>query len=222
MAHAKKKQSSNSLGLEAQSLAQSLYIRSIEDKTVSVGLGFAGTGKTYIAATMAAQFKIDHKKGRIILCRPNVSDSRGIGYLPGDEKEKMAPWIRPYTDVFNIHLNGTTEKYLEDGTILAVPFEHMQGLSFNDCYVLLDEAQHTTRKEMEMFLKRIGKNCKVIISGDIQQARLGETSGLALLVELCNNKVQLQEYIGITEFNDPNDIVRSDFCRVITQAFDEE
>lgn len=217
-----KSQSSNSLGLQPFSQAQSDYIHSVEDNVVTIALGYAGTGKTYIASTCASQFKIDNKlKGKIILTRPNISDSRTGGYLPGDKDEKMAPWVAPYVEVMNKHLQGKVEEYMEKGTIEIVPFEFMQGRTFDDCYVLLDEAQYTTPWEMKMFLKRIGKNCKVIINGDIRQSKMGPNSGLAMLIDLCNTKVELQEYIGIVEFNNPDDIVRSDFCRAITVILDD-
>jgi len=218
----KPKPSSNSLGLTPQSLVQSLYMESIEENDVTISVGYAGSGKTYIAATAASQFKIDHKaKGRIILTRPNRDDSPTMGFLPGEDIEKMTPWVRPYLEVFNKHLNGTTTKYLEDGTISVIAFEHIQGLTFDDAYVLLDEAQFTTRSEMKKFLKRIGKNTKVIINGDIAQANMGKTSGLAMLIDLWHSDAEVRESVGLVEFNDVNDIVRSDFCRMITPKVDK-
>lgn len=216
------KKSSGSVKLEAMSLNQSKYIRSIDDNIVSVGLGFAGSGKTYIASTLAAQFKIDNKDSRIVLCRPNVSDSRTLGFLPGTEMEKMAPWITPYTDVLRKHLQGLYEKELAEEGIQVVPFEFMQGRTFDNSFVILDEAQHTSPKEMEMFLKRIGKNTKVVICGDIPQARLGNQSGLKMLLDMRTDAAtpEVSENIGFVEFDNPDDIVRSDFCREITKAFD--
>ena len=218
----KPKKSSGSVKLEAMSLNQSKYIRSIDDNIVSVGLGFAGSGKTYIASTLAAQFKIDNKDSRIVLCRPNVSDSRTLGFLPGTEMEKMAPWITPYTDVLRKHLQGMFEKELAEEGIQVVPFEFMQGRTFDNSFVILDEAQHTSPKEMEMFLKRIGKNTKVVICGDIPQARLGLSSGLKMLLDMRTDSAtpEVAENIGFVEFDNPDDIVRSDFCREITKAFD--
>jgi len=217
---ARKKSSSGSVQLEPLSLAQSQYIESIKEKVVSIGLGYAGTGKTYIAATLAAQFKIDNRKeGKIVLCRPNISDSRTIGYLKGDMEEKMAAWVVPYTDVLRKHLSGHFEEYVANGTIEVVPFEYMQGRSWDNSYIMLDEAQHTSPKEMEMFLKRIGTDSKVVISGDLRQAAKGKSSGLADIVELYESNSDLQEYMGITGFFNPSDIVRSDFCRMITRIY---
>ena len=213
---------SNSLGLQALSQNQSHYINSIDEYVVSVGTGFAGSGKTYIASTCAAQFMIDNKDSRIVLCRPNVSDSKSIGFLPGEELDKMAPWITPYTDILRKHLNGTYEKAMQSGAIQVVRFEYMQGRTFDNSFVILDEAQHTTPKEIEMFLKRIGKDSKVVICGDIPQARLGPKSGLNLIIKMHTDKAlpEVSSNIGITDFNNPDDIVRSVFCREITKAFD--
>ena len=217
-----KKQSSGSIHLEPLSLAQSYYITSIEEKVVSVGMGFAGSGKTYIAATKAAQFKIDNRKeGKIILCRPNVSDSRSIGFLPGELEDKMASWVVPYMDVLRKHLNGKLEEYVANETVQVVPFEYMQGRTWDNSFIMLDEAQHTSPKEMEMFLKRIGTESKVVITGDLDQSAKGQSSGLKSLLDMQTRVKYLQEFIGITEFKDPNDIVRSDFCRIITKAYSE-
>jgi len=217
-----KKQSSGSIHLEPLSLAQSYYITSIEEKVVSVGMGFAGSGKTYIAATKAAQFKIDNRKeGKIILCRPNVSDSRSIGFLPGELEDKMASWVVPYMDVLRKHLNGKLEEYVANETVQVVPFEYMQGRTWDNSFIMLDEAQHTSPKEMEMFLKRIGTESKVVITGDLDQSAKGQSSGLKSLLDMQTRVEYLQEFIGITEFKDPNDIVRSDFCRIITKAYSE-
>jgi phosphate starvation-inducible PhoH-like protein len=217
-----KKEESNSIKLEALSENQAQYIKSINDNVVSIGLGFAGSGKTYIAATLAAEFKITVGHSKIVLCRPNVSDSRSIGSLPGDEAEKMAPWITPYAEVLRSHLGDKFECDYRKGRIQVVPFEFMQGRTFDNSFVILDEAQHTSPKEMEMFLKRIGRGSKVVVCGDINQARLGEKSGLKHLIKMQSDWRfrDLRKIIGLTVFDNPDDIVRSDFCREITVAFD--
>ena len=211
--------SKGKIKVEPLSIAQGYYIQSIEDKMVSIGVGFAGTGKTYIAATLAAIFKTDNKKANIILCRPNVSDSKTIGFLPGEMEEKMAAWVVPYMDVLKKHMNGILEKYIVDGSVDVVPFEYMQGRTWDDSFIMLDEAQHTTPKEMEMFLKRIGTGSKVVITGDLKQAAKGNSSGLSMLVDMHGQLDYLSKHIGVTEFDDLNDIVRSDFCKVISKAF---
>lgn len=209
--------------LEPKSHNQAEYIHSISTNVVTVGLGFAGSGKTYVAATMAAQFKVAREKSSIVLCRPNVSDSKSIGALPGDSLEKMAPWIMPYTAVLKQHLGSEkVDADLRKGRIDVCVFEHMQGRTFDNSFVVLDEAQHTSPKEMEMFLKRIGEDTTVVVCGDIAQARLGEKSGLKMLLDMRNDSAlpEVAANIGFTEFNNPDDIVRSEFCREITVAFD--
>ena len=218
----KVKKEVSAIKLEPLSENQAKYIRSIQDNVVSIGLGFAGSGKTYIAATMAAEYKTNVRHSKIILCRPNVSDSKSIGFLPGDELEKMAPWITPYTEVLKKHLKEKFDCDYRKDRIQVVPFEYMQGRTFEDSFVILDEAQHTTPKEIEMFLKRIGRGSKVVVCGDINQARLGNKSGLKKLLKMHEDPSipEVKNNIGLTVFDNPNDIVRSDFCREITVAFD--
>ncbi len=209
--------------LEPRSEHQAEYVNSILKNVVTVGLGFAGTGKTYIASTMAAQFKNKVKNGKIVLCRPNVSDSKSIGALPGDSLDKMSPWISPYTSVLKEHLGVMrVEADMRKGAIEVCVFEHMQGRTFDDSFVILDEAQHTTQKEIEMFLKRVGVNSTVVVCGDIAQARLGERSGLKMLLDMHRDSglPEIKANIGLVEFNRPEDIVRSEFCRDVTVAFD--
>ncbi len=207
--------------LEPQSDHQAEYIQSIGDNVVTVGLGFAGTGKTYVASTLAAIFKNKEKYGRIVLCRPNVSDSKSIGALPGDTLDKLSPWIVPYTSVLKAHLGAERVKAdMASGSIEVVPFEVIQGRTFDDAFVLLDEAQHVTRGEMNTFLKRVGVNCTVVISGDIAQARLGKSSGLAWLLEMRKTIPEVRDNVSVVEFNCPEDIIRSDFCRQITVGID--
>ena len=218
----KKNEQAFTIDLEPRSEHQAEYIQSIKDNVVTVGLGFAGTGKTYIASTLAAQFKNKAKHAKIVLCRPNVSDSRSIGSLPGDTLEKMSPWIQPYTSVLKEHLGDErVEADMRKGSIEVCVFEHMQGRTFDDSFVILDEAQHATPKEVEMFLKRVGLNATVIICGDIAQARLGNKSGLKQLLDMSKDRgLPEMSEIGFVEFDNPDDIVRSDFCRSITMAYD--
>jgi phosphate starvation-inducible PhoH-like protein len=217
-----KNQQQFQIELEARSEHQAEYVASILRNVVTVGLGFAGTGKTYIASTLAAQFKNKEKHGRVVLCRPNVSDSKSIGSLPGDTLEKMSPWIQPYTSVLKQHLGDErVDADMRKGTIEVCVFEHMQGRTFDDAFVILDEAQHTTPKEMEMFLKRVGVNTTVIVCGDIAQSRLGPKSGLKQLLDMSKDgALPEMKQVGFVEFDNPDDIVRSEFCRDITMAYD--
>jgi phosphate starvation-inducible PhoH-like protein len=217
----RKNEDTFTIELEPQSEHQAEYIVSIRENVVTVGLGFAGTGKTYIASTLAAQFKNKSKHGRVILCRPNVSDSKSIGALPGDTLEKLSPWVVPYTAVLKEHLGQEkVDADMRKGTIEVVPFEVIQGRTFDDSFVLLDEAQHVSKSEMNTFLKRVGVNCTVVISGDIAQARLGKSSGLAWLLKMRETIPEVRDNVHVVEFNCPEDIVRSEFCRDITVGID--
>ena len=216
-----KKQNSNSLNLQPQSSNQSEYIRSLEDNVATIGLGFAGSGKTYIPTTMAAQAMIDSRIQKIILTRPAKSESQTLGYGPGTIEEKLLPWLAPYIGTLRKHLPHY-DKLVEAGRIEMKAFEHLQGQSLDDCYVLLDEAQFTTPYEMQMFLKRTGKNVRMAISGDLNQAKAGSNSGLAEVVKLCQDPTFPEFYnnIGLIHFDNPDDILRSDFCRDITVGYD--
>jgi len=218
----KKSASSNSLGLQPFSLHQSHYIECIDDYTCTIADGLAGSGKTYIAASKAAQMLIDNKDSRVILTRSARSDSPTIGFLPGELADKMAPWVTPFTEVMKKHLKGVYDKYEKEGRIEVVPFEFIQGRSFSDCFVILDEAQHTEPFEIETFLKRVGERTKVVICGDVHQARNGERSGLAHLIKLLDNTFveEFKNNIGYVKFDNPDDIIRSEFCREITKGYD--
>lgn len=214
--------SSNSLGIQPLSQQQSYYLDSIRENVGTVADGLAGSGKTYIAASMGAQMLIDNKDSKVILTRSARSDSPTIGFLPGELGDKMAPWVMPYTEVLKKHLNGVYEKYEKDERIEVVPFEFIQGRSFSDCFVILDEAQHTEPYEIETFLKRIGERTKVVICGDLNQAKNGHNSGLAHLIKLLNNPFvpEFSDNIGYVKFDNPDDIIRSEFCREITRGYD--
>jgi phosphate starvation-inducible PhoH-like protein len=209
------------LDIVAQSENQAAYLKSMQENVVTVGLGFAGSGKTYLAASEASAYRLSNPKGKVIICRPNVSDSRSIGYLPGSELEKLMPWASPYLEVMKKHLGP--EKVSADlgKSIDIVAFEHLQGRSLEDAFVMVDEAQHATQREIELLLKRVGQRCTMVISGDIAQAKLGQQSGLKMLLDMRNDSLvpEVREWIGFTEFNNPDDIVRSEFCKNITMAF---
>jgi phosphate starvation-inducible PhoH-like protein len=189
---------------------QADYIKAIVDSQQVVVLGPAGTGKTYIAATIAADMYADGLIDKIILTRPNVSAGKSIGFFPGSLEDKMAPWMAPVIDVLSKRLDqGVYETAFKSGNIEIVPFETMRGRSFNDSFVILDEAQNTSPHEMKMFLTRIGENCKVIINGDIMQSDLHDSSGLSKAIHMTK-KYMLP--VPVIEFQ-VNDIVRSDLCK---------
>jgi len=193
---------------------QAEYLRAIQSNQVVFGVGSAGTGKTYIAATYAAGELFHKRVQKIILTRPNVETGRGLGFLPGTLEEKYAPYLEPFDSVFTRSLGkGFYEYALKSKDIEPKPLGFMRGSTFDDCIVLLDEAQNATRDEMKMLLSRIGKNCKMIISGDVDQSDIPE-SGLSDAV----NRLDRIPGIEVVRFLD-EDIVRSKMCKQIILAY---
>ncbi|MCW2335584.1 phosphate starvation-inducible PhoH-like protein, partial [Rhodoblastus acidophilus] len=198
---------------------QKEYISAIQSADQVIVLGPAGTGKTFIASTMAADMYDSGKINKIILTRPNVAAGKSIGFFPGDLNEKMAPWMAPVIDVLTKRLGpGVFDTAVRNGNIEVTPFETMRGRSFEDAFVLLDEAQNTSPTEMKMFLTRVGENCKVVINGDIQQSDLRETSGLAKAIHMVKRYMLP---IPIVEFT-VDDIVRSSLCKLWIEAWLKE
>lgn len=193
---------------------QGEYLRAINENEIIFGIGSAGTGKTYIAATYAAGELFHRRIQKIILTRPNVETGRGLGFLPGTLEEKYAPYLDPFDQVFSRSLGkGFYEYALKSRDIEPKPLGFMRGATFDNCVVLVDEAQNATKDEMKMLLSRIGKNCKMIISGDVDQSDIPD-SGLADAVR------RLQNIRGIetVRFMDA-DIVRSRLCKEIILAY---
>ena len=193
---------------------QETYLRAICENNIIFGIGSAGTGKTYIAATYAARELFYRRINKIILTRPNIETGRGLGFLPGTLDEKYAPYLEPFNDIFIRSLGtGFYEYALNKGDIEPKPLGFMRGVTFDDCIVLLDEAQNATRDEMKMILSRIGKNCKIIVSGDHDQSDI-TNSGL----EDAAKRLEHIEGIEVVRFMD-QDIVRSKLCKDIIMAY---
>lgn len=193
---------------------QGEYLEAIKQNDVVFGIGSAGTGKTYIAATYAAGELFHRRVDKIILTRPNVETGRGLGFLPGTLEEKYAPYLEPFEQVFARSLGkGFYEYALKNKSIDPKPLGFMRGATFDNCIVLLDEAQNATREEMKMILSRIGKNCKMIISGDVDQSDIPD-SGLSDAVR----RLQHIPGIEVVRFLD-DDIVRSKMCKQIILAY---
>lgn len=193
---------------------QATYLEAIKTSEIIFGIGSAGTGKTFIAASYAAGELFHRRIQKIILTRPNVETGRGLGFLPGSLEEKYAPYLEPFNDVFSRCLGkGYYEYALKNRNIDPRPLGFMRGATFDDCVVLVDEAQNATRGELKMLLSRIGKNCKMIVSGDTQQVDIVD-SGLDDAV--C----RLEHIAGIevVRFLD-EDIVRSKMCKQIILAY---
>ena len=205
--------------LVPKSTRQAEYIDALKDSSQIIVLGPAGTGKTYIGATKAAQLYQEKQIDKIIITRPNVAAGKSIGYFPGTLEEKMMPWVMPVLEVLHWHLGkGAVETGIKNGNIEIAPFETMRGRSFQDAFVILDEAQNVTPHEMKMFLTRVGENCTVILNGDIQQSDLGETSGLSKAIHMAKKHMIP---VPIVEFG-PEDIVRSQLCKQWIIAFMKE
>ena len=149
---------------------QAEYIKAIQQSDQVIGCGYSGTGKSYIAATIAANMYLMRQIDRIIITRPNVSVGKDLGYFPGSLEEKFAPWAMPILEVLNEQLGkGVVETGMKNGNIELAPLYTMRGRSFKDAFIILDESQNTNIAEIKMFLTRIGKNCKVVVNGDIKQ-----------------------------------------------------
>lgn len=193
---------------------QGEYLEAIKTNDIIFGIGSAGTGKTFIAASYAASLLYHRKVERVILTRPNVETGRGLGFLPGTLEEKYAPYLLPFDAIFTKALGkGFYEYCLKNKDIEPTPLGFLRGTTFDNCIVLVDEAQNCTKEEMKMLLSRIGKNCKMILSGDTEQSDIPD-SGL----EDAVNRLEGIPGIEVIEFLD-EDIVRSAICKRIIMAY---
>lgn len=193
---------------------QGEYLEAIENSEIIFGIGSAGTGKTYIAASYAAGELFHKRVDKIILTRPNVETGRGMGFLPGELDEKYAPYLQPFDQVFTKALGkGFYEYSLKAKDIDPKPLGFMRGASFENCIILVDEAQNLTKIEFKMLLSRIGKNCKVILSGDPKQTDISDSGLLDATKRLANIPG-----VEIVLFRD-EDIVRSQMCKQVILAY---
>ena len=197
---------------------QEKYLDALKEREQVIVTGYSGTGKTYIAAVFAAQMLLSNEVSKVILTRPSVSVGRDLGYFPGTLLEKITPWAQPVLDVLGQVLGKTDlNTYIKDGTVEIAPLSTMRGRSFENAFIILDEAQNTTYDEIKMFLTRVGQGCKVVINGDIRQSDLrGGTSGLSILTGIIN-KWDLD--VPMIDFG-VNDIVRSKVCKDWIVNFD--
>jgi phosphate starvation-inducible PhoH-like protein len=196
--------------------AQKNYIECIYRFPQVFVTGPAGTGKTYIAAAIAADMYLRNQIRKIILTRPNIPAGKSLGFFAGTIEDKIAPWVVPLTEVLEDRLGkGKYEIALKRKDIEIVPFEVMRGRSFNNAFVILDEGQNLTPHEMKMFLTRIGEDTKVIVNGDLLQHDLRETSGLSVAIDLIfKHNIEA----AVCHF-DHDDVVRSGICAQWTRAF---
>ena len=196
--------------------AQKEYIDCIYQYSQVFVTGPAGTGKTYIAASIAADMYNRNQIQKIILTRPNIPAGKSLGFFAGTIEDKIAPWVYPLTEVLQERMGkGRYEVAHKRGAIEIVPFEVMRGRSFNNAFVILDEGQNLTAHEMKMFLTRIGEDSKVIINGDISQHDLQGSSGLQVAIDLMNKHNIPAAHCNFTH----DDVVRSGICAAWTRAF---
>ncbi len=201
--------------LEAKTEAQGHYILGIESNIVTFGVGPAGTGKTYICTRIGAKLLEEKRISRLVVTRPAVEAGGGLGFLPGTVHEKFAPYFAPFKDVLEeVFGAGKLEYLIKTGAIDIQPLEYIRGLTFDDAFVILDEAQNTTPGQMKLFLSRVGNHSKVVVNGDITQQDIPGESGLRDAMERLDGVGG----IGICEF-DEDDIVRSGICREIIKRY---
>ena len=204
--------------IKPKTIGQKEYIKSVLTNTVTIGVGPAGTGKTYLAVAAAVQAFRDKQVNRIILTRPAVEAGERLGFLPGDLQSKVDPYLRPlYDALFDMLGAETYQKYLERGNIEVAPLAYMRGRTLDDSFIILDEAQNTSREQMKMFLTRLGFGSKIVITGDVTQIDLpdGKPSGLKEAMRVLKNV----EGIGICELTNA-DVVRHVMVQRIVEAYE--
>lgn len=203
----------------ATSRNQAEYVRLLRSKELVFAVGPAGTGKTYLAVAAAVSMFLNQQVERIILSRPAVEAGEKLGFLPGDLKEKIDPYLRPLYDALHDMLPGElVQKYMETGEIEIAPLAFMRGRTLSNACIILDEAQNTTATQMKMFLTRLGQGSRIVVTGDLSQVDLPRDikSGLQDAVE----KLQDIQEIGFITFND-TDIIRHPLTVKIVQAYDK-
>ncbi len=205
--------------IKAKTLGQQRYLRAIEKHTITLGVGPAGTGKTYLAVAEAVAAFRAKTVNRIILTRPAVEAGERLGFLPGDLQNKVDPYLRPlYDALFDMLGPETYTKYLERGNIEVAPLAYMRGRTLDDSFIILDEAQNTTREQMKMFLTRLGFGSKIVITGDITQIDLprDKVSGLKDAMRVLEGV----EDIAICRLS-ASDVVRHALVQRIVAAYDQ-
>ena len=206
--------------VKAKTIGQRKYVESIQKNTVTIGVGPAGTGKTYLAVAAAVAAFREKSIDRIILPRPAVEAGERLGFLPGDLQSKVDPYLRPlYDALFDTLGADTYNKYLERGNIEVAPLAYMRGRTLDNSFIILDEAQNTSREQMKMFLTRMGFGSKVVITGDVTQIDLpaDKVSGLKEAVRVLRDV----EGIGICGLTQ-DDVVRHVMVQRIIKAYEDD
>lgn len=205
--------------VKPKTLGQEKYIQAIRNNTIVLGVGPAGTGKTYLAVAMAVKAFRAKEVNRIILTRPAVEAGEKLGFLPGDLQQKVDPYLRPlYDALFDMLGAENFQKYQERGCIEVAPLAYMRGRTLDDSFIILDEAQNTTTEQMKMFLTRLGFNSKMVVTGDVTQIDLpdGKKSGLKQVIKILKNVEDIQT----VRFNE-KDVVRHKLVQDIIKAYEK-
>ena len=206
--------------IKAKTIGQKRYVEAIRKNTVTLGIGPAGTGKTYLAVAAAVAAFRAKEVNRIILTRPAVEAGERLGFLPGDLQSKVDPYLRPlYDALFDMLGTENYAKYLERGNIEVAPLAYMRGRTLDDSFIILDEAQNTSREQMKMFLTRLGFGSKIVITGDVTQIDLpaDKVSGLKEAMRVLNGV----EDIAICRLNEA-DVVRHVIVQRIIKAYEDD
>jgi len=206
--------------VKAKTVGQQRYIDAINQNIITLGIGPAGTGKTYLAVACAVAAFREKLANRIILTRPAVEAGEKLGFLPGDLQNKVDPYLRPlYDALFDMLGPDAFHRYMERGNIEVAPLAYMRGRTLDDAFIILDEAQNTTSEQMKMFLTRLGFNSKAVITGDITQIDLptGKISGLKHAVKIVKNIEDVA-----TIMLDHRDVVRHPLVAKIIQAYEKQ
>ena len=205
--------------IRVKNYSQRQYVQMIKNSDLTFGIGPAGTGKTYLAVVMAVAALKRREVDRLILTRPAVEAGESLGFLPGDLKEKVDPYLRPIYDALNSILGAEhVERLIERGVIEIAPLAYMRGRTLDKAFVILDEAQNTTRAQMKMFLTRLGFGSKMIVNGDASQIDLPKGHSQSGLVD-AENRLKGLPHIAFVNF-DANDVVRHPVVSEIIRAYE--
>ena len=205
--------------IKAKTVGQQKYVDAINSHTITLGIGPAGTGKTYLAVALAVEAFRSKQVNRIVLTRPAVEAGEKLGFLPGDLQQKVDPYLRPlYDALFDMMGAENFQRCQERGDIEVAPLAYMRGRTLDDSFIILDEAQNTTREQMKMFLTRLGYNSKAVVTGDLTQVDLpdGKRSGLQEAAAILKHIAD----IAIVRFNE-KDVVRHRLVQEIIKAYEK-